>query len=75
MSKLLFEKQWDETKSSLLQGEVLEKNQDGSYNPTKKVTMEVILENTRKNLLENAAVGATSAGNVATLNKVILPVI
>jgi hypothetical protein len=37
--------------------------------------MEVLLENTRKYLMETATVGATSAGNVATLNKVILPVI
>jgi hypothetical protein len=37
--------------------------------------MGVILENTRKHLAENATAGATSAGNVATLNRVILPVI
>jgi len=33
------------------------------------------LENTRKYLAESASTGATSAGNVATLNRVILPVI
>jgi len=33
------------------------------------------LENTRKYLAESATAGATSAGNVATLNRVILPVI
>ena len=33
------------------------------------------LENTRKYLSESATAGATSAGNVATLNRVILPVI
>jgi hypothetical protein len=33
------------------------------------------LENTRKYLAESATGGATSAGNVATLNRVILPVI
>ena len=40
--------------------------------------MAVVLENTRRELTllaESASVGATSAGNVATLNKVILPVI
>ena len=37
--------------------------------------MDVILENTRKYLSEQATAGATSAGNVATLNRVILPVI
>jgi hypothetical protein len=35
----------------------------------------VILENTRKYLKENASAGSTSAGNIATLNRVILPVI
>jgi hypothetical protein len=33
------------------------------------------LENTRKYLAETATAGATSAGNIATLNRVILPVI
>jgi len=37
--------------------------------------METTLENTRKHLMETATAGATSAGNVATLNRVILPVI
>jgi hypothetical protein len=37
--------------------------------------MQVCLENTRKYLAESATAGATSAGNVATLNRVILPVI
>jgi hypothetical protein len=37
--------------------------------------MGVILENTRKMLAENATGGSTQAGNVATLNRVILPVI
>jgi len=37
--------------------------------------METTLENTRKYLSESATAGATSAGNVATLNRVILPVI
>ena len=37
--------------------------------------MAATLENTRKYLSETATAGATSAGNVATLNRVILPVI
>jgi hypothetical protein len=37
--------------------------------------MGVCLENTRRYLAEAATAGATSAGNVATLNRVILPVI
>ena len=37
--------------------------------------MGVTLENTRKYLVESPTAGATSAGNVATLNRVILPVI
>jgi hypothetical protein len=37
--------------------------------------MEATLENTKKYLAEAATAGATSAGNVATLNRVILPVI
>ena len=64
MSELL-ESRWQETKSALLEG------LDGN----KKSTMAVALENTRKYLSESATAGATSAGNVATLNRVILPVI
>jgi hypothetical protein len=37
--------------------------------------MNVILENTRKYLKENASAGSTASGNIATLNRVILPVI
>jgi hypothetical protein len=37
--------------------------------------MDVILENTKRYLSEQSTAGATSAGNVATLNRVILPVI
>jgi hypothetical protein len=82
MSKL-FESQWNATKKALCEGRDLEINQDGSANPTKKKIMETVLENTRKEisamgrmpLMETATAGGTSAGNVATLNKVILPVI
>jgi hypothetical protein len=37
--------------------------------------METVLENTRKQLTESVTAGATQSGNVAVLNKVILPVI
>ncbi len=56
---------WQETKEALLEG----------LNGSKKGVMDVTLENTRKYLAEAATAGATSAGNVATLNRVILPVI
>ena len=42
---------------------------------TKKSVMGTTLENTRKYLNETSAAGSTTAGNVATLNRVILPVI
>ena len=64
MSELL-ESRWQDTKTALLEG--LEGN--------RKSVMAVTLENTRKYLSESATAGATSAGNVATLNRVILPVI
>ena len=64
MSELL-ESRWQETKEALLEG----------LSGTKKSVMGVTLENTRKYLSESATAGSTSAGNVATLNRVILPVI
>ena len=64
MSQLLNER-WSETKEALLEG--LQGN--------RRSAMSVCLENTRKHLTESATAGATSAGNIATLNRVILPVI
>jgi len=64
MSELL-ESRWQDTKTALLEG----------LQGTKKQVMATTLENTRKYLSESATAGATSAGNVATLNRVILPVI
>jgi hypothetical protein len=64
MSELLTGR-WAETKEALLEG----------LSGTKKSVMASTLENTRKYLAESASTGATSAGNVATLNRVILPVI
>ena len=56
---------WSETKIALTDG----------LTGTKKKVMETTLENTKNYLAEAASTGATQAGNVATLNKVILPVI
>ena len=61
----IFESKWSETKTALTEG----------LAGNKKKTMDVVLENTKRYLSESATAGATSAGNVATLNRVILPVI
>ena len=64
MSQLLNER-WSETKEALLEG----------LSGNRRSSMNVCLENTRKYLAESATAGATSTGNIATLNRVILPVI
>jgi len=65
MSQELLEGRWDETKDALLEG----------LSGSKRNSMSVILENTKKYLRENASSGSTVSGNIATLNRVILPVI
>ena len=65
MSQELLESRWGETKEALMEG----------LSGTKRNSMGVILENTRKYLKENASSGSTASGNIATLNRVILPVI
>ena len=65
MSEQLLESRWGETKEALLEG----------LNGSKRNSMAVILENTRRYLKENASAGSTGSGNIATLNRVILPVI
>jgi len=65
MTTALLESRWGETKDALLEG----------LQGSKRTSMSVILENTRKYLAESATAGSTSASNVATLNRVILPVI
>jgi hypothetical protein len=65
MSQELLESRWGETKDALLEG----------LNGSKRNSMAVILENTKKYLRENASAGSTASGNIATLNRVILPVI
>lgn len=56
---------WGATKEALTDG----------LSGTKKQVMESVLENTKRYIAESATAGATQAGNIATLNKVILPVI
>jgi hypothetical protein len=66
MSEALFEaKNWSATKEALTEG----------LNGQRKTTMEVCLENTKRYLSETATTGASASGNIAVLNKVILPVI
>ena len=65
MSQELLEGRWNETKDALLEG----------LSGSKRNSMSVILENTKKYLSENASSGSTGSGNIATLNRVILPVI
>jgi len=65
MSQVLLESRWDETKEDLLEG----------LKGTRRSTMGVILENTKKSLLSESSTGTTTSGNIATLNRVILPVI
>lgn len=65
MSKVLLESRWGETKEALLEG----------LKGIRRSSMGVILENTRKQLLAESTAGTTTAGNIATLNRVILPVI
>tara|TARA_X000000950_G_scaffold84874_1_gene106782 strand:- start:8333 stop:9505 length:1173 start_codon:yes stop_codon:yes gene_type:complete len=65
MSEKTLTENWSDTKSALMEG----------LQGQQKDTMGVILENTQKYLAEAASAGATGAGNVAALNKVILPVI
>jgi hypothetical protein len=60
----LFE-HWSATKEALTDG----------LTGNRKTVMEAVLENTKRSLMESASTGATMAGNIATLNKVILPII
>jgi len=64
MSQELLESRWSETKEALLEG----------LQGSRRNTMAAVLENTRSHLTESSA-GTTMSGNVATLNRVILPVI
>jgi len=61
----LFESNWSATKDALMEG----------LTGQSQKTMDVVLENAKRQLSEAATTGATGAGNVATLNKVMLPLI
>ena len=65
MTQQLLESRWGETREALLEG----------LKGPRRSTMALVLENTRRSLMETATTGATASGNVATLNRVILPVI
>jgi len=66
MANKLFESNWSNTKDALLEG----------LQGSRKKNMGVVLENTRQQMLkESATQGATQAGNIAVLNKVMLPLI
>jgi len=65
MSMLLENKKWSVVKEKLTEG----------LTGQRKDSLGLVLENQRKWLAEAASAGATTAGNVAALNKVILPVI
>lgn len=65
MANKLFESKWAATKEALLEG----------LTGSRRDSLGVVLENTRKHLTESASAGATAAGNIATLNKVMLPLI
>lgn len=66
MADKLFESKWAATKEALLEG----------LSGSRRSSLGVVLENTRKQQLrETATAGATGAGNIATLNKVMLPLI
>lgn len=65
MATKLFESNWAATKDALLEG----------LSGTRRQSMDVVFENTRRYLAESATAGATQAGNIAVLNKVMLPLI
>ena len=65
MTQELLESRWGETKDALLEG----------LQGTRRNTMGVMLENTRRSLMEAVTAGSTAAGQIATLNRVILPII
>jgi len=65
MTQSLFESKWSATKTALLDG----------LSGQRKDTLSTVLENAKYQLTESATAGATQAGNIASLNKVMLPLI
>jgi hypothetical protein len=80
MTKLI-ENEWQATKEALCEGKDLQYNMDGTVSNSKRQIMNVLLENARNEFVrinrlnETATAGGTASGNIATLNKVILPVL
>ena len=58
MSEQLIEGRWGETKEALLEG----------LAGPRRSTMNVVLENTKRYLKENATAGSTASGNIAGQN-------
>jgi len=84
MQNKLFEARWKAYKEALLEGDDLKFGFDRKTpQPTKAACLGLLLENAKNDMLnnptmmlfENAAAASTSAGNIATLNRVLLPVI
>ncbi len=70
------EDMWALIKNQLLEGRDLTHNQDGTPNSNKRETMATLLENARKEMrLSPYSSGSNASSNVATLNKIIFPVI
>lgn len=65
MSNNLFEgKTWTVTKDHLLEG----------LSDSKRKNLDIVMENYRREVIrENAAAGVTAAGNIASINKLMLP--
>lgn len=64
--KLYESKNWAQTKEALLEG----------LTGARRQTTNAVFENTRKAVLrESATAGATQAGNIASINKIMLPLI
>ncbi len=65
-NKLLTESQWAATKERITEG----------LKGSRKRVMDITMDNYRREraLFESATAGATTAGNIASVNKVILPI-
>lgn len=66
MANKLFESNWAATKDALLEG----------LNGSRKKNTSTVLENAKTQMLrESASAGSTQAGNIASINKIMLPLI
>lgn len=73
----LIETQWSATKKRLLEGKDIDSNFNGTKNENKRAIMNTLFDNTRKEImmLEHATAGATNAASIATINRVIFPIL